>query len=676
MKNKILLILCSLVLTACPGPEPDIDVDVNILTQYKWYARFENIDISDDYDYAWLQRGYTYLFFLEDGIGRNYTWQRSEDSDGDISRGGEITRFTYTVSGNIVHIDYGAFSTNLRLSGKELLPADGGDFIYDEVFVAQNITTDDYKYIPRKGKCGENLTFVYENDTYELRITGKGDMYDYSYTNRPWNDLYIDKVIIEDGVTSVGANAFACNEVVHPVTVDLPNTLNRIGAYAFTGCLFSMINLPESVEEIGEWAFADCEYLKKVSISDDNKLVEVGEWAFSGCEKLSFNSLSFSECLRTIGNYAFISCSVGDLKFDEGVESIGHGAFAGGLSNKELILPNTLKSIGSLAFDGGFSKIVLGAGLQELGANAFVSSTKSGKLYVNIGTPLVVDGNLIDDINGYGNEKNWTLYVPKGCTSAYSKQSPWSKFKAIVEDEELYGGKENDDENDDNENDDEEDNEKKENVDYRNLSYIIDGKTYKMVLVDGGTLAPFYIMQTELPANSSLQIGETNIGVLNSNGDGGVIKAEFRKFLDKLRDVTGIAFRLPTSAEWQYAAKGGKKSKDYEYSGSSTIDEVAWYKNNSNGTGHSVANKTANELGLYDMSGNYGEVCNDKEDDEYYIDGRVSGGCWNDKASDCKVSSWKSGSTSASKIPGTNLKELNAFDSKYITVRLVYSVPK
>ena len=50
--------------------------------------------------------------------------------------------------------------------------------------------------------------------------------------------------------------------------------------------------------------------------------------------------------------------------------------------------------------------------------------------------------------------------------------------------------------------------------------------------------------------------------------------------------------------------------------------------------------------------------------------------CWNDKASDCGVLSWKSGSTSASKIPGTNLKELNAFDSKYITVRLVYSVPK
>ena len=151
---------------------------------------------------------------------------------------------------------------------------------------------------------------------------------------------------------------------------------------------------------------------------------------------------------------------------------------------------------------------------------------------------------------------------------------------------------------------------------------------------------------------------------------------EAQEFCQKLSALTGKKYMLPTEAQWEFAVRGGNKGKGTLYSGSNNIDEVAWYKNNSNGTGHSVANKTANELGLYDMSGNYGEVCNDKEDDEYYIDGRVSGGCWNDKASDCKVSSWKSGSTSASKIPGTNLKELNAFDSKYITVRLVYSVPK
>ena len=187
MKNKILLILCSLVLTACPGPEPDIDVDVNILTQYKWYARFENIDISDDYDYAWLQKGYTYLFFLEDGTGRNYTWQRSEDSDGDISRGGEITRFTYSISRDIVYVNYDGMSTKLRLSGKELIPIDGGDFLYSEIFEAQNITNDDYKYIPRIGTCGENLKFQYENDTYELRIFGTGEMSDFSSTETPYS---------------------------------------------------------------------------------------------------------------------------------------------------------------------------------------------------------------------------------------------------------------------------------------------------------------------------------------------------------------------------------------------------------------------------------------------------------------------------------------------------------
>lgn len=678
MKNKILLILSALVLTACPGPEPIIDVDVDVLTQYKWYAHFENIDISDDFDYAWMQRGYTYLFFLEDGTGRDYTWQKSEDSDGDVSKDGEITRFTYNVSGDVIYMSYDWGTTRLRLSGKELIPVEGGDFLYSEVFEAQSITNEDYKYIPRTGTCGNDLTFVYENDTYELTISGKGDMFDYTSTNQPWNDLYVEKVIIEEGVTSVGSNAFYYNGNVHTAMVELPQTLKRIGACAFTGSLFTAINIPENVEEIGDFAFSDCKHLKKVSISTNNKLVQIGEWAFSGCDKISFYNLSFSESLRIIGDNAFISCSVGDLKFDEGVESIGHGAFAGGISNKELILPNSLKSIGFSAFDGTFSKIVLGTEIESLSERAFISSAKSGSLYVNKGTPMDVNGNLIYDDNVNSIQKNWTLYVPKGCKSAYSKKSPWNKFKAIIEDGDLDGSKDNDDESNNEENDENNsDDNEKESVDYQNLSYIIDGKTYKMILVDGGTLAPFYIMQTELPANSHLQIGETSIGVLNSNGDGGVIKAEFRKFLDKLRDVTGIKFRLPTSAEWQYAAKGGKKSKDYKYCGSDEIDDVAWYKENSENKGHSIATKKANELGLYDMSGNYGEVCNDKnDDDEYYIDGRISGGCWNDKASDCTISSWKSGSTSASKIPGTSLRELNAFDSKYITVRLVYSVPE
>ena len=452
MRNKILLILSALVLTACPGPEPIIDEDVDVLTQYKWYAHFENIDISDDLDYAWMQRGYTYLFFLEDGTGRNYTWQRSEDSDGDIYRGGDITRFTYSISQDIVYINYDGITTRLRLSDMELIPVEGGDFLYSEIFKAQNITKDDYNYIPRTGICGDGLTFVYENDTYELTISGKGDMFDYTSTNQPWNDFYIMNVVIEEGVTSVGKNAF---NGVQPITeVELPTSLTRIADYAFSGSLLSEVAIPKNVREIGVEAFSGCEYLKKMSISDENNLVTIGDWAFVDCKKLSFNGLTFSENLRSVGNHAFLSCSVGNLKFEEGIESIGHGAFAGGLSNKELILPNTLKSIGSLAFDGVFSKIVLGTGIENLSEMAFISSAKSGSLYVNKGIPLDVDGNLIYDDVGNAVEKNWTLYVPKGCKSVYSSKSPWNKFKEIIEDGDLAGSKENDDENNDDGNDD------------------------------------------------------------------------------------------------------------------------------------------------------------------------------------------------------------------------------
>lgn len=211
-------------------------------------------------------------------------------------------------------------------------------------------------------------------------------------------------------------------------------------------------------------------------------------------------------------------------------------------------------------------------------------------------------------------------------------------------------------------------------LDYRKLTYIQDGNEYKMILVDSGSLPPFYIMQTELPANSYLQVGDNYIGIMNSNGDGGIIKAEFRNFLNKLREYTGLPFRLPTPAEWTLAAKGGDVDSNNTFSGGNEIDDVAWYSGNSGGNAHDVACKEPNELGLYDMSGNYEEVCANG-DDIYCIDGSLYGGCWNDVASACGVTCWKAGDASAKTIPGTKLKELNAFDAKYIAVRLVYSVP-
>ena len=114
-----------------------------------------------------------------------------------------------------------------------------------------------------------------------------------------------------------------------------------------------------------------------------------------------------------------------------------------------------------------------------------------------------------------------------------------------------------------------------------------------------------------------------------------------QRFIQRLNQLTGRHFRLPTEAEWEYAALGGNKSKGYIFSGGNNVDGIGWYSKNCNGTTQPVGMKKPNELGIYDMSGNVYEYCVDQYD-KYEADFQVNpigggiliarvlrGGAWN-----------------------------------------------
>ena len=127
------------------------------------------------------------------------------------------------------------------------------------------------------------------------------------------------------------------------------------------------------------------------------------------------------------------------------------------------------------------------------------------------------------------------------------------------------------------------------------------------------TLSPFLIGKYEVSQTLWLAVmGENpcvNTGI-NLPVDN-VTWNECQTFITKLNELTGKNFRLLTEAEWEYAARGGNKSKGYKYSGSNNLGDVAWYIDNSNNTSHAMGTKAPNELGIYDMTGNVMEWVSD-----------------------------------------------------------------
>ncbi len=129
------------------------------------------------------------------------------------------------------------------------------------------------------------------------------------------------------------------------------------------------------------------------------------------------------------------------------------------------------------------------------------------------------------------------------------------------------------------------------------------------------TVSSFYMDATEVTQAEYRKVMGKNPSYFSGCDDCPVEKVSWH---DANEYAKKVGKRLPTEAEWEYAARGGNKSKGYRYSGSNNLDAVGWYDNNSDWKTHPVAQKQPNELGLYDMSGNVYEWCSDWYDEESY----------------------------------------------------------
>ena len=269
------------------------------------------------------------------------------------------------------------------------------------------------------GSCGDNINWVYNEGV--LTIFGSGKMNNFSYDSLPsWHEYKskIHTVIIKEGITNIGALAFAnCTSLT---SIKIPNSIISIGYRAFYGCYrLVSINILKNVTSIGAESFANCTSLQVVRI--DNSTISFGSDAFLGCSQLADVSITdmVAWCYNDFYNFnsnplhygADLSLNgenVENLVIPDGVTTISEYAFAGCKSLRMVTIPNCITSIGNSAF-------------YNCELTSVTSLIPSKQLFT-------IGSHVFYNLEGPG-----TLYVPYGAKETYASTGGWTWFKNIVE---------------------------------------------------------------------------------------------------------------------------------------------------------------------------------------------------------------------------------------------------
>lgn len=381
----------------------------------------------------------------------------------------------------------------------------------------------------------------------------------------------ITSITFPEGINEIANNAF--NSCKNLISVSLPHDVKKIGARAFAGCSeLQSISLPESILTIGYGTFGYCQKLQEVRLPSKLTAITYGLFSSSGIKKIEL-----PKNIETIESSAFSYSDLEEIFLPYGLKKIDGYAFTSCKKLKEIFLPDGVESVGENAFYLSPTKI------------SYYYKTKFENYPDNSAARRQTAAEIAEQRRKQQERKAQEL-KKKQAEGAFRKPIKWAlnipeAKKAVIQ------------------------------AAYDNMVYIADGtfqmgskKAYKVD--EPGhkvSLSPYLI--GKYGVDQTLWSAVMGYNPSNNPSDNGpadnVSWNDCMEFLKKLRQMTGIEFRLPTEAQWEYAARGGSASKGYLYAGTNRADDL--YRKNRDGSFRILPN----ELGLYGMSGGVYEWCSD-----------------------------------------------------------------